>query len=185
MEDWQTPIMKAMAKEVTHGHGDILEIGFGRGVSAEMIQAKGVRSHTIIESNDHSVNHYFRPWRDRHQDQDIQVVHSRWQDALDQLGTYDGIFFHAFPLDDAEFIETVVQSITFAEHFFATAASLLRQGGVFTYLTTEIDSMSRRHQRALFKHFSRISMSVQEVNVPQNTHDTWWADSMIIVRAEK
>ena len=113
------------------------------------------------------------------------MIHSRWQDALEALGTYDGVFFHAFPLNEEEFIETVVQSITFAEHFFPTAAKLLRPGGVFTYLTTEIDSMSRRHQRALFQHFTGISMTIQKVSVPANTRDTWWADSMVIVRAEK
>ncbi len=38
MEDWQTPLMQAMARHVTETHGDVLEIGFGRGVSAEFIQ---------------------------------------------------------------------------------------------------------------------------------------------------
>ena len=185
MEDWQTPVMDAMAEQITRSHGDILEIGFGRGVSAEFIQSKGVRSHTIIESNANSIDQHFRPWRERHADRDITMIHSRWQDALEALGTYDGVFFHAFPLNEEEFIETVVQSITFAEHFFPTAAKLLRPGGVFTYLTTEIDSMSRRHQRALFQHFTGISMTIQKVSVPANTRDTWWADSMVIVRAEK
>ena len=52
MEDWQIPLMQAMADVATHSHGDVLEVGFGRGVSAAMIQDRAVRSHTIIECND-------------------------------------------------------------------------------------------------------------------------------------
>ena len=46
MEDWQIPLMRVMAAHVAQAHGDVLEIGFGRGVSAELIQQIGVRSHT-------------------------------------------------------------------------------------------------------------------------------------------
>jgi guanidinoacetate N-methyltransferase len=48
MEDWQIPVMKAMAEAITDTHGDILEIGFGRGVASSLIQEQQVRSHTII-----------------------------------------------------------------------------------------------------------------------------------------
>ncbi|MCA9140139.1 MAG: amino acid adenylation domain-containing protein, partial [Planctomycetales bacterium] len=34
MEDWQTPLMKSMADWVCQSGGDVLEIGFGRGVAA-------------------------------------------------------------------------------------------------------------------------------------------------------
>ena len=37
MEDWQTPLMRAMAERVTAARGHVLEIGFGRGVSASFI----------------------------------------------------------------------------------------------------------------------------------------------------
>ncbi len=185
MEDWQTPIMQAMAAGVTEKHGEVLEIGFGRGVSADFIQEAGVKSHTIVEMNPHVIAHYFRPWRQRYPDRDIRLIEGRWQDVLDQLGQYDGIFFHAFPMNEAEFLAYVLNSITFAEHFFPTAAALLRPGGVFTYLTTEIDSLSRRHQRALFRHFSSISLCVQPLKIPEDTLDTWYADSMVIVKAVK
>lgn len=185
MEDWQTPLMQAMVDDVTREHGDVLEIGFGRGISAQMIQAAGVRSHTIIESNDHSVNAYFRPWLADHQGQDIRLVHSRWQDALGALGTFDGVFFHTYPMNVEEFVEHVAESATYAEHFFATAAQLLRPGGVFVYLTTEIDSLSRRHQRALFKHFSSFNARPLPLEIPEDVGDAWWSDSMIVLQAFK
>ena len=135
--------------------------------------------------NDHSVQAWFEPWRARHSDRDIRLFHARWEDCESELDLYDGIFFHAFPLDEDEYVRTVLRSVTFAEHAFGPMARHLRPGGVFTYLTTEIDSFSRRHQRALFRHFRSIELSVQKVVVPPDTEDAWWADSMVIVKATK
>ena len=98
---------------------------------------------------------------------------------------YDGILFHAFPLNEQEFVEYVVESVTFAEHFFPFAAKHLRSGGAFTYLTTEIDSLSRRHQRKLYDWFDELTMRVVPVTVPVDTRDQWWADSMVAVKAIK
>ena len=183
MEDWQYPLMKAMAEYATASHGDVLEIGFGRGVSASMIQAGRVRSHTIIEANPYSVSDHFDPWRQQFPDRDIRMLEGRWQDVMDQLSDYDSIFFHTFPLNEAEFVEYIANSVTFAEHFFPTAAKLLRTGGVFTYLSTEIDSLSRRHQRSLFRYFNEIQMKVMPITVPPDTKDAWWADSMVVLKA--
>lgn len=38
MQSWEAPYMTSMAKEVTQSHGDILEVGFGMGISATYIQ---------------------------------------------------------------------------------------------------------------------------------------------------
>ena len=185
MEDWQTPVMKAMAINVTETHGDVLEIGFGRGVSSTFIQDHVVKSHTIIEANPKVVDRFFNPWKRRYPEANINLVQGCWQDVQSQLKTYDGVFFHAFPLNEQEFAEYVLKSVTFAEHFFPVAAKLLKEGGVFTYLTTEIDSLSRRHQRSLFQYFSSLVLSVEPLCIPEDTKDTWWADSMVIIKAIK
>ena len=185
MEDWQWPILQRMADIVTEAHGDVLEVGYGQGVSARYIQELGVKSHTLIECNDSVIEHY-DVWRRGLADRDIRMVHSLWQDAIDQLGTYDGVFFHTYPLNLEELVETVIESTTFAAHFFPTAASLLRPGGVFTYMTNEIDSFSREHQRLLLQEFRSVTLSlVKDVPVPDNVKDSWWSDSMVVVRAEK
>lgn len=183
MEDWQYPLMDAMAQFATESHGDILEIGFGRGVSANLIQNYGVRSHTIVESNPHSISDHFIPWKEKRANKNIQMIEGRWQDVLNQFTEYDSVFFHAFPLNEREFVDYIANSVTFAEHFFPTAAKLLRPGGVFTYLTTEIDSLSRRHQRSLFQHFSEIRTRIQPINVPDDTKDAWWTNSMVVIQA--
>ncbi len=185
MEDWQIPLMRALAALVTQRHGDVLEIGFGRGVSAGMIQAAGVASHTIIECNDSVVARYQR-WRADYPDADLRLVHGKWQDTLPGLGRFDGIFFHTYPLDETEFIEQIAESTTFAEHFFEHAAAHLVDGGVFTYLSNEIDSLSRAHQRLLFRHFRAIRIERPvALDVPHDVHDAWWSDSMAVVGAVK
>lgn len=184
MEDWQIPLMEAMADFVTESHGDVLEIGFGRGVASEFIQARGVKSHTIVECNDAIVAD-FEQWRQQYPDRDIRLIHGKWQDTLDQFASYDAIFFHAYPLNEAEYLEQAVNSTTFAEHFFSTAAGHLRSGGIFTYLTHEIDSFSRAHQRAVFTHFSEFTLKVVDLSLPADVNDAWWADSMVVIKAIK
>lgn len=185
MEDWQIPLMQALAKAVTETHGHVLEIGFGRGISSGFIQEYGVTSHTIIECND-SIVERFERWRRPFPDRDIRMVRGRWQDVLGDLGRYDGLFFHTYPLNEDEFVEQIAQSTTFAEHFFAHAANHLVDGGIFTYLSNEIDSLSRSHQRLLFGHFSSICLQVlRGLDLPVDVHDAWWADSMVVVKATK
>ena len=184
MEKWQIPLMQAMAEVVTESHGSILEIGFGYGVSATLIQEQGVRSHTIIECNDSVVERFFK-WKEFFKGNTINLVHGLWQDTIDDLGHFDGIFFHTYPLNEEEYMKNVHGRATFAEHFFETAAEHLRPGGVFTYFSNEIDSLGRGHQRALFKHFSSVSLKVINLELPDDINDTWWADSMMIVKAIK
>lgn len=182
MEDWQIPLMKSMAGIVTEGHGDILEIGFGRGIAATYVQEFGAHSHTIVECSD-EIAKSFNKWKSDYEGNNIQFIHGKWQDVLDKLDMYDGILFHTNVNNQDEFIEYVLKSVTFAEHFFATAARYLRKGGIFTYLTHEIDSFSRRHQRALLQYFQSLTLSVLPLSLPEDCRDLWWADSMVVVKA--
>ena len=185
MEDWQTPVMAAMASACVQPGSSVLEVGYGRGVAAEFVQGRDPSIHTVVEVNTNAIETYFRPWRARHAEADIRLLAGRWQDVVDPSARYDGILFHAFPLNESEFIEHVVNSVTYAEHAMPAMAALLAPGGAFTYLSTEIDSLSRRHQRLLFRHFDEISLQPLTVDVPEDTQDAWWADSMIVVVARK
>jgi guanidinoacetate N-methyltransferase len=185
MEDWQIPLMEAMAQIVSETRGHVLEVGFGRGVSAELLQQAGVKAHTIVECNP-SVIERFHDWRGRYPDRDIRLVAGKWQEVVDQLELYDGIFFHTYPLNSEEYLQYVVRGVTFAEHFFPTAAAHLRPGGVFTYFTAEIDSFSRAHQRLVFDYFKEFTLRiVDHLPLPPNVNDSWWIDSMVVIRAVK
>jgi len=185
MEDWQIPIMQAMAKVVAQKRGHILEIGFGRGLGSSFIQQAGVDKHTIIECN-HAIVGRYEKWKAQYEGSDISIEIGLWQDVLPQLGQFDGVFFHTYPLKEEEHVEQIGETITFAEHFFEHAAAHLKPGGIFTYLSNEIDSLSRHHQRQLFKHFSSIEISrAENLAVPEDVKDQWWSDSMVVVKAVK
>jgi guanidinoacetate N-methyltransferase len=186
MEDWQIPVMKAMAEIATVTHGDVLEIGFGRGVASNFLQQFGVRSHTIVECND-SIVQGFEIWKDQQVNKDaIHLLHGKWQDVLESNEDFDAVFFHTYPLDAKEHAEYVVQSETFAAHFFPIAQKCLRPGGIFTYLTNEADSFSRGHQRLLFKYFREVSLSlVAPLEIPEDSRDAMWSDSMVVIGAKK
>jgi guanidinoacetate N-methyltransferase len=181
MEDWQIPIMRAMAGIVGRHGGNVLEIGFGRGISAEFIQEYEVERHTIVESESGVVERYFHPWRKKHGKANIDLQIGKWQDCEFSPESFDGILFHAYPLDETEFFEHIVKSVTYAEHAIPAMAGLLRAGGRFTYLTNEIDSLSRTHQRLLFRYFSQIKIEVIDIDVPEDTKDAWWAPQMVII----
>ena len=184
MQDWQRPLMRELARAVTEGHGDILEIGFGMGLSASYIQEQAVRSHIIIEANEKVVQ-AARRWRERHSERRIQIVHAKWQQVIEELEGFDGILFDTYPMTENEFRSYVLRDVTFAEHFFPFAAQLLRPGGAFTYYSNEIDSLSRRHQRSLLKHFSSFRVDVVRNLKPPVDSQNWWADSLAVVRAYK
>ena len=88
-------------------------------------------------------------------------------------------------LSEDEAIELLSSSVTFAENFFSVAATHLRPGGVFTYLTNEIDSLGRAHQRLLFEHFSDLRLQRVPLTLPSDVRDAWWADSMVVIAAVK
>ena len=51
MMDWEDSLMSASAAYVCENGGDILEIGYGMGISAGYIQSHSISSHTIIENH--------------------------------------------------------------------------------------------------------------------------------------
>lgn len=183
MEDWQIPVMRSMSNAISAKGGDILEIGFGRGISSDMIQEHPIKSHTIIECND-AVVADFNIWKEKHIKKDIKLVHGLWQDTIVNLGMFDGIFFHTYPLNEGEYMQYVNGSITFAAHFFEHAKAHLKPKGTFTYFSNEVDSLSREHQRSLLKHFSSFSVQLVDLNMPEDVKDTWWANTIAIIRAE-
>lgn len=185
MEDWQIPVMQEMARAVAKSGGDVLEIGMGRGVASTFVQAYKPRSHTLVECNAHIVNR-FEQWRSAYPGRDITMLAGMWQDRLSDMALYDGVLFHTYPLSEQEFVEQIVQGVTFAEHFFETASKLLKPGGVFTYLSNETDSFSRAHQRALFSYFSEVTLSlIKDLEIPEDTEDSLWYPQLVMVKVIK
>nr|WP_241835274.1 class I SAM-dependent methyltransferase [Pseudofrankia asymbiotica] len=180
MQAWEYPLMRALARAVARPGGSVLEVGFGMAISAGYVQDAGAARHTIIEANP-QVADTARTWAAERPG--VEIIEGRWQDVIGGLGRYDGILFDTYPLTEAEVDEYYVRGATFAEHFFATAAEHLADGGAFTYYSNEIDSVSRRHQRALLRHFGAFGVRVVDGLTPPADCTYWWAPSMAVIVA--
>ena len=88
MMDWEDEIMSASAAYVCQNGGDILEIGFGMGISAGYIQSHSINSHTIIE-NHPDVIPKAQAWAQGKPN--VTIITGSWYDIKNDLSTYDGL----------------------------------------------------------------------------------------------
>ncbi|MEE8305328.1 MAG: class I SAM-dependent methyltransferase [Candidatus Tectomicrobia bacterium] len=186
MQAWEHPLMRALAEAAGERHGDILEVGFGMAISATYLQEFGIKSYTVIECNDEVISR-LENWKQNYTGKNIRCVKGMWQDVIKQLDTYDGILFDTYPMSQEEYIRNEVEGMPYTHcgEFFPTAASLLREGGVFTFFSCEIDTLSRGHQRLLLEHFDSFEVSVVRDLEPPDGCQYWWSDSMVVVKAYK
>ena len=90
MMNWEHPAMSASATYITQNGGDILEIGFGMGISAGYIQSHSISSHTIVEPHPQMIEKAVE-WANRKSN--VNIVSQSWADVTGSLSTYDGIFY--------------------------------------------------------------------------------------------
>jgi hypothetical protein len=120
MGSWELPIMRKHAEICCQRGGDILEIGFGMGISANLIQQYDIKSHTIVEFHPQIIDR-LKIWsKDK---KNVNIIEGDWYEQLDiiNLIKYDGIFFdtHLDP-NRKKFRELVVNKS-------------LKYNGIFTY----------------------------------------------------
>lgn len=117
MMGWEKEIMEAHAKVIATG-GDVLEIGFGMGLSATAIQKYGVSSHVIVEIHP-EIAKRAREWAKDYPN--VTIIEAAWRDIVEDLGQYDGIFYDA-ESDPAQ-----------SEFPIFVKEKLIRPGGIFTW----------------------------------------------------
>ena len=93
MMDWEDSLMKKHADYVCINGGDILEIGFGMGISANYIQQNNPASHTIIENHPQIIKKAKEWASDK---PNVTIIEGDWYEVKDSLSTYDGIFYDTF-----------------------------------------------------------------------------------------
>lgn len=133
MEVWERPYMVALADIAAEKGGDLLEIGFGLGLSARGVQAhSSVKSHTIVEAN----GDVFKSLQQFAADEEkagrpkVIPMHGFWVDMVEKLkkdGTmFDAILYDPYPQNESE---------QHLHHmlFLNLAKDLLRPGGRFVY----------------------------------------------------
>ena len=117
MMSWEDTLMSASAAYVCQGGGDILEVGFGMGISAGYMHSHSISSHTIVE-NHPDVIPRAQAWASGRSN--VTIITSSWYDVKDSLPTYDGVFYDTYGDEDQI-------------HFSSSLLSLVKEGGVATW----------------------------------------------------
>jgi guanidinoacetate N-methyltransferase len=177
MQKWEDPLMEALAREVTWNKGDILEIGFGMGISANKIINCGCRSYTVIEAHP-KIAENARLWG-KEQKIKVKVLEGFWQDVVPLIKSkYDGILFDTFPFHKKE---------KFSNHypFIPCAPSLLKNNGVVTFFSDEKIPFRNTHLTLLLNHFKEVKLINVGGLVPPEDCEYWSESYMIIPVAKK
>lgn len=126
MMGWERPLMKKVCDTITTSGGDILNIGFGMGIIDTYIQESNPNSHTIIESHPDVIDYM----KDNNWEDKATCIFGRWQDHMDNIGMFDGIYLDTW----------MDQRVPFIPNFLDKC---LKVGGVFSiwYNQTEFDSL--------------------------------------------
>tara|TARA_R100001463_G_scaffold133540_1_gene195049 strand:- start:323 stop:889 length:567 start_codon:yes stop_codon:yes gene_type:complete len=109
MMDWEDAVMKKSANYVCKGGGDILEIGFGMGISADYIQSNSITSHTIVENHPQIIEKA-KAWASKKPN--VTIVEGDWYTVKDSLSTYDGIFYDTFGDDNMDKFKDALTNLT-------------------------------------------------------------------------
>jgi len=147
MMSWEDPLMSASAAYVCGDAGDILEIGFGMGISAGYIQSHSIVSHTIIENHPEIIPKA-QTWASGKSN--VTIVTGSWYDIRDSLSTYDGVFYDAFGDEDQI-------------HFSSSLSSLVKKGGKATWWNSHPNETT-------FFNIPNVTYQQYSVNPPTNTY---------------
>ena len=98
MMEWEKSYMEAIIEKLNPS-GDVLEIGFGLGYSADAIQKFDINSHTIIEA-DENVLKKLKEWAPL-QKHKVNIIEGCWQYRLPSMTQkFDSFFFDDYPVDN-------------------------------------------------------------------------------------
>lgn len=176
MQDWEIPYMKKLAAIATSNGGQILELGFGLGLSAGFIQdSPKIEKHTIVEAHPDVIEFAHQKFPEALSTGRMEIVRGFWQDVSSQFEdeSFDGILFDTVPLD-------VEDAGTFHQHeFFQEAGRLLKKNGTFTYFSRVATEIPEQHQELLREAgFSQIDFETIGVNPPVPSQ--YWSERTIV-----
>jgi len=125
MMEWERPLMGVHADALCPDDGgphDVLNVGFGMGIVDGYLQAKGVRSHTILEAHPQVLEEMDRGgWPGK---PGVRVLRGRWQETITQVpdGSLSAVFFDTYGEYDSDMRE-----------FHAHLPRILRPGGRYSF----------------------------------------------------
>lgn len=147
MMDWEDELMRESANYICQNGGDILEIGFGMGISANYIQSHNIKSHTIVENHPDIIPKLIEWANDK---PNVIIVVGSWYDRLDDLGVYDGIFYDTYG-DEHSY------------HFPESINELTKSGSLLTFWN------SFSEEKNIFG-FDNVEYDIYDVSPPENSY---------------
>jgi guanidinoacetate N-methyltransferase len=176
MQRWEDNYMKSLAAVASSKGGEVLEIGFGLGMSAGYIErSKKLRHHNIIECHPEVIKLAKSLFSEQIRKGRIKILEGFWEDITPNLPdkSFDGILFDSCPLDSG------VEFFQFFP-FFEEAFRLLKDDGIFTYFSDEATEISETHARLLKDAgFENIQFKICRVKPPKTCE--YWKHSTIVV----
>ena len=109
MMSWEDSLMSASAAYVTQNNGDILEIGFGMGISAGYMHSHSISSHTIVENHPEIIPKAVQ-WASNKSN--VTIVSQSWYDVRNSIGQFDGIFYDTYGDDTNYLFSSSLSSLT-------------------------------------------------------------------------
>tara|TARA_Y100001973_G_C5134228_1_gene299432 strand:+ start:464 stop:1018 length:555 start_codon:yes stop_codon:yes gene_type:complete len=109
MMSWEDSLMSASAAYVTQNGGDILEIGFGMGISAGYMHSHSISSHTIIENHPEIIPKAVQ-WASNKSN--VTIISQSWYDVRNSIGQFDGIFYDTYGDDTNYLFSSSLSSLT-------------------------------------------------------------------------
>lgn len=175
MQRWEDGYMKSLAAIATSKGGNVLEVGFGMGISAGYIQkSKKINSHTVIECHPAVIEFAKKMFNQKLKSGRLELLEGFWEDITPNLPEklYDGILFDSCPLDSG------VEFFQFFP-FFEEACRLLKDEGIFTYFSDEATEISSEHRKELeTAGFKNIGFKICKVHPPKSCE--YWKHHTIV-----
>jgi len=163
MMDWEDPIMYASAQYVAENGGNILEIGYGMGISANYIQSFRPKSHTIVEIHP-EIARVASGWGRKQEG--VTILQGDWfklKKEIQANAPYDGIFYDAYGDENEKKI------VDFC-------ISILNKGGRFT-LWNPLPYPFRNQKKVENERITYDVIDLSKINIPDNdyfTHNVYY-----------
>jgi guanidinoacetate N-methyltransferase len=172
MQAWERPLMAALADIVCEGRGDVLEVGFGMGISATEIMNRGCATYTVIEAHP-VIAEKARIWASA-QPVRVEVIEGFWEDVVPALGRrFDAILFDTYPMSESERHKNHYP-------FIEVASALLKPGGLLTYYSDETTDFRPDHLQLLLTHFDEVTLKKITGLEPYPDCEYWREDHMVV-----
>ena len=171
MHEWERPLIRKMVEDLKLTPDDrLLEIGFGMGISASILQEFGPASHTIVEPHPQVLVQAER-WKGSRTN--IQLHLGYWQQLDPGAQRYSAIFFDPFADDMAAVDDENLRFLKFA------AQSLLGDGGRLALFCIR-PFLPLEYQRVMFEHYRRVEISSVQVAPRETANPTSDLDGRMI-----